>query len=143
MKYLLSVALVALSATCVLADDKAAIEKWNRSFEEAMAKRDAQSLANLYDENATVLPDKSPLFQGRDKVAAYWAEGVKIVSDLKLNTVSVTSFGSDTVQSVGTMTYKVTMPGEQPKEFNSKYLTIFRKNGEDVKAITDMWNDDK
>jgi uncharacterized protein (TIGR02246 family) len=132
-----------LSSTNVLADDRAAVEKFNRSFEEAVAKRDAQGLANLYDQNAMVLPDKSPLFQGRDKVAAYWAEGVKVVSDLKLTTVSVTSLGPDTVQEIGTMTYKVTMPGAQPTSNNSKYLTIFRRDGDGLKVITDTWNDDK
>jgi hypothetical protein len=40
------------------------------------------------------------------------------------------------------MTYKVTMPGAQPTQGNSN-LTVFRRDGDGLKVITDMWNDDK
>jgi ketosteroid isomerase-like protein len=142
MKYVMTAALIFLPSV-VIADDQAAVEKWNRSFEEGVNKRDAKAIADLYAQNAIVLPDKAPLFQGRDKVEAYWAEGVKVVSDLKLKTVSVTSLGPDTVQDVGTMTFKLTLPGKQPIEGTGKYLTILRKEGDSLKAIADTWNDDK
>jgi uncharacterized protein (TIGR02246 family) len=134
---------LALAATGVMADDKVAVEAFNAKFMAAANKGDAQALANLYDQNATVLPDKAPLMEGRDKIAAYWREGVKVISDLKLSTVSVQSLGPDTVQEVGTMTYTVKMPGAQATQGSSKYLTILRKEGDDLKIITDMWNDNK
>jgi uncharacterized protein (TIGR02246 family) len=87
--------LTTLAAAAVLlggpavAQDKATIEKLNDAFEAAFNKADFAALANMYTEDAYLLPPGSELAKGRSNVQAFWTKAGEAVSDLKLTTVDV------------------------------------------------------
>src|ERR1700756_1769801 len=63
-----------LIATPALAQDKATIEKLNDAFIAAFSKGDFAAVANLYTEDATVLPNGSSMVKGRSGIQAFWTQ---------------------------------------------------------------------
>jgi uncharacterized protein (TIGR02246 family) len=125
-------------ASTALANDKTTIEAINAKFMDAVAKK--QSVAEFYTDDAVTLPDKAEMLKGRDAIAAYWAEGSKVMTDFKLVTVDVQMLGPDALREIGT--YSVKMTGA-PGEDVGKYLVIWRKQGTDWKIDSDIWNTNK
>ena len=138
LAFVLAGLVIAAFVGTAIADDKAAIEANNAKFMEAVAKK--QSVAEFYTDDAVTLPDKAEMLKGRDAIAAYWAEGSKVMTDFKLVTVEVKPLGSDALREIGTYSLKMTgMPGEDA----GKYLVIWRKVGSDWKIDADTWNTNK
>ena len=44
----------------------------NRDFAKALTAHDAVAAANLYDENASILPPNEPIVKGRANIQKYW-----------------------------------------------------------------------
>lgn len=134
-------ALTAVLAGPAAAQDKAAIEKLNNAFETAFNKGDTAAVANMYVEDAYLLPPGSPMVQGGAKVQSFWTEAAKTVGDLKLTTLDVKPLGNNAAREVGRWSLKT--KGQQAQEMNGKYVVIWEKSGSDWKLATDIWNADK
>jgi uncharacterized protein (TIGR02246 family) len=121
------------------AQDAKTIQQLNDKFSQAFAKGDFAAVANLYTEDAILLPPGADIVNaGRTGIESFWAGAVMQASELKLATQSVKALGSDAAQEVGTFTLKT--KGQQPQEVAGKYVVIWQKVGSEWKIATDIWN---
>src|SRR5215203_2482247 len=134
-------AISVLLAGPAVAQDKATIEKLNDAFEAAFNKGDFAALANLYTEDAYLLPPGSAMAKGRSNVQAFWTKAGESVGDLKLTTVDVKPLGSDAAREVGT--FSLMTKGQQRETVSGKYVVVWQKVGSDWKLAADIWNADK
>ena len=110
-------------------------------FMTAFNDRDATGLANLYTEDAMLLPPDAVRLDGRQAIEQFWQGAIDAgVSSMVLETVEVEVTG-DTAYEVGILSLDV--PGENG-ELNSvsgKYIVIW-KYGEDGewRLHRDIWN---
>ena len=124
------------------AQDARTIQRMNDKFSQAVAKGDFAAVANLYAEDAVLLPPGADIVDaGRTGIESFWAGAVMQVSELKLATQNVKALGSDAVEEVGTFTLKP--KGQQPQEVAGKYVVIWRNVGGEWKIATDIWNTNK
>ncbi len=123
------------------AQDKATIEKLNDAFEAAFNKGDFAALANMYTEDAYLLPPGSELAKGRSNVQTFWTKAGEGVGDLKLTTLDVKPLGSDAAREVGT--FSLMTKGQQRQQVVGKYVVVWQKVGSEWKLATDIWNTTK
>src|SRR3954463_1661957 len=98
-----------------VAQDLETIQQLDDKFSQAFAKGDFAAVANLYTEDAILLPPGADIVNaGRTGIESFWAGAVMQASELKLATQSVKALGSDAAQEVGTFTLKT--KGQQPQE---------------------------
>jgi uncharacterized protein (TIGR02246 family) len=117
--------------------DRAAVEKLNRAFEAAAAKKDSAAIGQMYHSQAHMLGGNMPAAVGRDQIAKAW-QGVfdANFADLKLMTDSVERHG-DILVELGR--YTATMGG---KPDNGKYVTLSKKEGGTWKLWVDSFSSD-
>ena len=77
----LTVVVLLLSVTACKEETKTAPSKpatieelgqMNRDFAKALVAKDATAAANLYTENASLLPPNEPMVTGRENIKNYW-----------------------------------------------------------------------
>jgi ketosteroid isomerase-like protein len=105
------------------------------------ARRDSAS-AQLYTENASVMPPNAGIVEGRAAVRA-WMTAFPPVSDFTLTPIEIDGRG-DLAYVRGTFSFKIVGPdGHQVGEDHGKFLEIRRKqpNGEWLLAA-DIFNSD-
>ena len=141
MRKLAFAALFCLSASPLVAQDKASIEKLNDAFAAAFNKGDAATVANMYVEDAYLLPPQADLVRGREGIQKFWKAASEQVGDLKLTAVDVKPLGTDAAREVGTFSLKT--KGQSPQEVVGKYVVVWQKVGSDWKLATDIWNTNK
>ncbi|ACA19065.1 conserved hypothetical protein [Methylobacterium sp. 4-46] len=130
-----------LLAGHALAQDKAAIDKLNAEFESAFRSGNFSAVANMYTEDAYVLPSGSPLVHGRAEVQKFWTEAGKVITDIKLTTLDVQPLGGEAAREVGRFVLK--LKDQSAQDASGKYVVVWRKVGNDWKLSTDIWNSDK
>jgi uncharacterized protein (TIGR02246 family) len=141
MKNALVLGVLTALVSPVFAQDKAAIEKLNESFSVALDKGDITTIAEMYAEDAFLLPAGSPMVRGRSAIKSFWEKASESVGNMKLVTVDVKPIGADAAREVGTFSLRT--KGSQPQEMTGKYVVIWQKAGSGWKLITDIWNADK
>ena len=124
-----------------LAQNKATIEKLNDVWTAAFNKGDTAAVAELYAEDAYVLPPGSAMVKGRAAIEAFWRQAAQQMSDAKLTTIDVLPLGRSAAREIGTVTLKT--KSQPPQEVVGKYVVVWRKIGRDWKLATDIWNTDK
>ena len=123
-------------------DATAAIEERNTAFEQAVNSGDSAALADLYTEDAIILPPDAAQAQGRDAIAGFWGgakeQGLK---DLDLTTVELEAM-DDTAVETGTFT--ATAPaaeGGGEAEISGKYLVVWKRGDDGTWRLhRDIWN---
>jgi uncharacterized protein (TIGR02246 family) len=124
------------------AQDARTIQQLNERFSQAFAKGDFAAIANLYAEDAILLPPGADIVNaGRTGIESFWAGAVMQASELKLTTEDVKALGSDAAEEVGAFALKT--KGQQPQEIAGKYVVIWQKVGNEWKISTDIWNTNK
>ncbi len=122
-------------------DARAAIEAANTSFEEALNKGDAKSVAAAYAEDASLLPPGEQMISGRDNIEAYWKGAIGAgISKLDLVTKEVEASGNFAAE-VGELTYEMPGSGGAKTAAAGKYIVLWKKEGDSWKLYRDMWND--
>jgi uncharacterized protein (TIGR02246 family) len=124
------------------AADEAAIKDTEAKWEKAA--NNADQFVSFYADDATVLPPNAPAIMGKDAIKKFWemmiaTPGFSI--SFRSTKVEVAKSG-DIGYSQGT--YEMTMndPKGKPMMDKGKYLTAFKKQGGDWKAIQDMFSSD-
>ena len=110
-------------------------------FMTAFNNRDVTSVANLYTEDAMVLPPDAVRLDGRQAIEQFWQGAIDAdISGMVLETVEMEVTG-DTSYEVGILSLDV--PGENGElnTVSGKYIVIW-KYGEDGKwrLHRDIWN---
>jgi uncharacterized protein (TIGR02246 family) len=135
-----TISLVLLAGTSV-AQNKPTIQKLNDEWVAAFNKGDSHAVAELYTEDAYVLPAGGEMVHGRQALQGFWDTAMKQLGDAKLTTVDVQPLGSDAAREVGTFTFKT--KSNAPQEVSGKYVVVWRKINNRWKLATDIWNMNK
>ena len=131
----------ALLAAPAAAQNKPTIQKLNDEWSAAFNKGDSHALAELYTEDAYVLPAGAEMVHGRQAIQGFWANTMKQLGDGKLTTVDVQPLGTDAAREIGTFSFKT--KDNQPQEISGKYVIVWRKVNDQWKLAADIWNMNK
>ncbi len=132
---------LALLAGTAVAQDKPTIQKLNDQWAAAFNKGDSHAIAELYTEDAYVLPAGSEMAHGRQALQGFWDSAMKQLGDAKLTTVDVQPLGPDAAREIGTFSFKT--KGNAPQDVSGKYVVVWRKINNQWKLAADIWNMNK
>ena len=113
------------------------IEAASKGFVEALSKRDAAKIADMYAEGARVLPPNSPMVQERQRIQEFWQGFINTGAKLSLSTSDVEAQGNVAIE-VGT--YELISPDN--KRDAGKFVVVWRRHKKDWKLAVDIWNSD-
>lgn len=123
-------------------DAATGIAETSERFEAAYNGGDAAALAELYTEDAALLPPGAARVDGREEIAALWQGYMDAgVRDFDLETVEVEDHG-ESASEVGT--FSLTVPdGEGGRAGGQgKYIVLWRRGDDGVWRLhRDIWND--
>lgn len=113
----------------------------NRDFAKALTAKDAVAAANLYDENASLLPPNEPFVTGRTNIQAYWQGAIDAgIIDATVKTIDAKSDG-DLGYEVGIYTLRLLGKENDTIVDVGKYTEILERNEEGKWiSIYGMWN---
>ncbi len=115
----------------------------NRDFAAALIKKDAQSAANIYTEEASILPPNEPIIIGRENIKKYWEGLIEAgLIDVKVQTLDAKSDG-DLGYEIGS--YELKFQDSTGKTYldKGKYTEILkRKPDGNWVSIFGMWSAD-
>jgi len=126
---------------------KATVEElgqMNRDFAKALVDGDAEAAANLYDENASLLPPNEQIVTGRENIRAYWQAGIDAgIVGASVKTISADSDG-DLGYEIGTFELRIKLENDSIIVDTGKYTEILHRNA-DGKWISlyGMWSNNE
>jgi len=119
------------------------LSQMNRDFAKALNNKDAVAAANLYTEDATLLPPNEVPVSGRANIQKYWdgalAGGAFDVS------VATTSTGSngDLGYEIGRFQMSIKLPDGTVTVEKGKYIELLKRGEDGVwKSTHGIWNAD-
>ena len=116
----------------------------NRDFAKAMTAQDAAAAANLYDENASILPPNEPMVTGRENIQKYMQGFLDagFVGGFS-STISAASDG-DLGYEIGTFVIKMKAADGSITEETIKFTELLKRNEEGKwMSIYGMWSANK
>lgn len=118
-----------------------AIEEANVKFGEAVRMADAAALADLYTDDARLLPPNSEIITGEEGIEAFWGGGLQMgIREAVLTTVDVLGMG-DVVCEIGKYDLTIQPEGQEEVKDSGKYLVIWKKAADGTwKLHVDIWN---
>ena len=113
----------------------------NRDFAKALTAKDAVAAANLYAENASLLPPNEPIVTGRANIQAYWQGAIDAGTiDATVKTIDAKSAGNLGYE-IGTYTLRFLGPENDTIVEVGKYTEILERNAEGKWiSIYGMWS---
>jgi len=113
----------------------------NRDFAKALTDKDAVAAANLYDENASLLPPNEPIVSGRANIQAYWQGAIDAgIIDATVKTIDAKSNG-DLGYEIGTFRLRFLGAENDTIVDTGKYTEILERNDEGRWiSIYGMWS---
>ena len=127
-----------LSATPALAQSKAFIQKLNNEWAAAFNKGDAGAVADMYTDDAYVLPPGSDMLTGRTAIEDFWRQEIQHIGNVKMTTIEVKKLGPTAVREIGTASF--TTKAQPPHEGELQYAVVWEKQGGHWKLLQDIWN---
>jgi uncharacterized protein (TIGR02246 family) len=131
------VAVSMLYGTVALSDQtRDSIESGNRAFAAAFLRGDAEAVAELYTEDAKLIPPGSEVVAGRSAIAAFWKGAIDAgVKELALETGEVESAG-ELAYEVGT----VRLVAKDGQVSRDRYLVVWKHQDGRWQLHRDIWN---
>ena len=122
--------------------DDSAIRQLTKTFVEAYNRKDAAAAAQVYADDAKVLPPNMPIVSGRDAIQAFWRMAMGMGVHLNLEGVDLLVDGS-TAYERGVITMTAQAGTAQEKISKGKYVTVMRLQSDSSwKLVLDIWNSD-
>lgn len=120
---------------------RTAIEKAISTFTAAFNAKDAAAMANLYLEDASLLPPGSPRIQGRDNIQAFWQAFIQAGgSDATLEIVQLESSG-DMACEIGSFEANLPVPQGGTARATGKYVVIWKRQADgSARMAVDIFN---
>ncbi|MGE0257641.1 MAG: SgcJ/EcaC family oxidoreductase [Alphaproteobacteria bacterium] len=128
-------------AGAAVAQDKPTIQKLNDQWVAAFNKGDSHAVAELYADDAYVLPAGGEMVHGRQAIQGLWDTTMKQLGDAKLTAIDVQPLGPDAAREIGTFNFKT--KSNTPQDVSGKYVVVWRKINNQWKLATDIWNMNK
>ena len=116
----------------------------NRDFAKALTAGDAEAAANLYDENASLLPPNESIVTGRKNIKAYWQAGIDAgIVGASVKTIAASSDG-DLGYEIGTFELQIKGENDSIIIDTGKFTEILKRNS-DGKWISlyGMWSNNE
>lgn len=113
----------------------------NRCFMEAATVGDAVSVAELYCEDAVLLPDGRDMIHGRAGIEAYWKTSFgRGIKDIVLTTVDFSGEG-DFRHEIGRVDITIEPEGRDSAILFGKYVVVWKRTIDGAwKLLFDIWN---
>jgi uncharacterized protein (TIGR02246 family) len=119
-----------------------ALDKLGKEFMAAFNAQDAAKVASFYAEDAVLMPPNVPLAKGRAAIEAQFKRDFQQgASSLQLRPIESTTTGGQAFEA-GTSTVTI-KTGATTLTDNGKYLTLFKRVGNDWKISHDIFNSDQ
>jgi uncharacterized protein (TIGR02246 family) len=117
-----------------------AVKAANAAFAGALAEGDARAIAELYTEDARLLPPNAQVVQGRKAVERFWKEAIASgVVGIDLITVEVDVFNDTLVEQGRSRIF-----GKAKSVIDEgKYLVVWKRIDGTWKLHRDCWNSSK
>jgi uncharacterized protein (TIGR02246 family) len=129
-----------LTASAQARDVKADIDAANAKWEAAFNKGDAAAVAQLYTEQATVLPPGAAMAKGRAAIQAVWKGAIDAgYKNITLKALQVDQFGT-AAREIGAFSLDAPNPQKQMVHVEGKYVVLWRRSAGSWKLDTDIWN---
>ena len=119
------------------------LSQMNKDFAKALLAKDAKAAAELYAEDASLLPPNEPIVTGRANIQKYWQAGIDAgILDVSVSTIATGSDG-DLGYEIGRFEMKLKGPDSTIIIEKGKYSELLRRdvNGKWV-SIYGVWNAD-
>lgn len=128
-------------------EKKATVEElgqMNRDFAKALTAKDAVAAANLYDEDASLLPPNEPIVKGRANIQKYWQGAI----DAGIVSASVKTIAAENDGSIGYEigNFELKFQDKEGKVMidKGKFTEILKRNAEGKWiSIYGMWSGDE
>lgn len=119
------------------------LSQMNKDFAKALNAKDSKAVAELYHEDASLLPPNEPIVTGRDNIRNYWQGGIDAgVFDVSVTTLATGGLG-DVGYEVGT--FRLSFPDSAGKVITEtgKFLEILKRGEDGIwKSSYGMWSAD-
>jgi uncharacterized protein (TIGR02246 family) len=141
-RQILITVLIICAASVAQAQDsvRRVIEVNTRQFIEAFNKGDAAAVANMYTNDARVLPSNSEIIEGHANIQKFWqgaiSSGMKLVS---LEMVNLETHGNSAVE-IGHYTSTIPGAGGITTTDKGKYVVVWKREGRSWKLAVDIFN---
>jgi len=122
--------------------EKHAIKKLTRDFVEAYDRRDAAAAAELYAEDAKLLPPNMEIVIGKQAIQAFWNGAMQMGAQIDLKAVEVVADEALAYErGIITITFK---PDAARQTMNKgKYITVMKRQKDGSwRVVADIWNSD-
>ena len=123
------------------AEDRHDVEHQNLRFREAVCAGRMEGIAELYAQDAVLLPPNRDIILGREDISLYW-QGImqQGVEDIVLMTIDVHAC-DDTLYEIGRYDLRMQPPGKEAVGDRGKYVVIWKRTSDgSLKIQTDIWN---
>jgi uncharacterized protein (TIGR02246 family) len=112
-----------------------------RAWENCANARDAQGIAALYAENATLLPPGQPAISGRQNIQAFWQGFFDAgASDARLKSIQIVGSG-DLAYEIAEYSAMMPQPSGGTAPGTGKYLVVLERQPDGKLRMTaDMFN---
>jgi uncharacterized protein (TIGR02246 family) len=122
-------------------DAEAAIEEAASAWEGAFNAGDGKAVAELYTEDAALLPPDAERVDGRAAIAEFWQGAIDSgLADANLESVEVLEAG-DFAYEVGTVTLSAPGSDGERVAVNGKYIVVWQRGDDGAWRLhRDIWN---
>ena len=118
-----------------ITDDRRAVEATVNRYVEATNSGDAEALAQLYEDDAVLLPPDHQPVEGRAAIGEFWRQGTD--EGLKVTTLRL-----DVDGGIGYLVAQYTLPetDEEPADSGKTVMCLKRQRDGSWKVTADIWN---
>ena len=119
------------------------LSQMNKDFAKAINAKDATAAANLYAEDATLLPPNEPLLTGRGNIQKYWQGAIDAgISDVSVLTIATGSDGNLGYE-IGRYQLSIRQSDGNTISEKGKYTELLKRSEDGKwKSIYGMWSTD-
>ena len=118
-----------------ITDDRRAVEATVHRYVEATNSGDAEALAQLYEDDAVLLPPDHQPVEGRGAIGEFWRQGTD-------EGLEVTTLRLDVDGGIGYLVAQYTLPetDEEPADSGKTVMCLKRQQDGSWKVTADIWN---
>lgn len=118
-----------------ITDDRRAVEATVHRYVEATNSGDAEALAQLYEDDAVLLPPDHQPVEGRAAIGEFWRQGTD-------EGLEVTTLRLDVDGGIGYLVAQYTLPetDEEPADYGKTVMCLKRQRDGSWKVTADIWN---
>ena len=127
-----------LTVGAARSDDLATVQSLNDRLAASFNAGDGARIAEMYTDDALLMPPGGKLVKGRDGISKYWGATAPTVTNSKLTAAEAKIVGDTDAQEAGSFTAR--SRGAHPKDIAGKFVILWRKVGDEWQVAADIWN---